>query len=236
MPNAECRPQPAPRGEGRRCAANWRIDGGIAVADGPIDSAGAATLKSELRCDEPTAQVQAERIDTDSYVNIAGYDHQIDYNELRNKSTLGNMLDITGSGSQVARRLWVHHNYFPDFTSPGGNGAGGDGGPAGLHHASHGAPDELRAQTLQHAESHPVPDLPDRGDGGPDRLRRAARVGGSHGRGTGGGGAAVLRPEVPGASDELWSTVLHHTRHGDPHLVRRRRNGRRPDLPDGGDG
>ena len=27
------------------------------------------------------------------------------------------------SGSQVARRLWVHHNYFHDFTSPGGNGA-----------------------------------------------------------------------------------------------------------------
>jgi hypothetical protein len=58
-----------------------------------------------------------------SYVNIAGDDHQIDYNELRNKSTLGEMLDITGAGSQVARRLWVHHNYFHDFTSPGGNGA-----------------------------------------------------------------------------------------------------------------
>ena len=48
---------------GGRCAANWRIDIGIAVADGPIESAGTATLKSELRCDEPTAQVQAERID-----------------------------------------------------------------------------------------------------------------------------------------------------------------------------
>ena len=48
---------------GGRCAANWRIDIGIAIADGPIDGAGAATLKSELRCDEPTAQVQAERID-----------------------------------------------------------------------------------------------------------------------------------------------------------------------------
>jgi hypothetical protein len=33
------------------------------------------------------------------------------------------MLDIAGSGSQVARRLWVHHNYFHDFVSPGGNGA-----------------------------------------------------------------------------------------------------------------
>ncbi len=48
---------------GGRCAANWRIDIGFAVADGPIDSAGTATLKSQLRCDEPTAQVQAERID-----------------------------------------------------------------------------------------------------------------------------------------------------------------------------
>jgi hypothetical protein len=58
-----------------------------------------------------------------SYINIAGDDVQIDYNELRNKSTLGEMLDISGSGTQVARRLWVHHNYFHDFTNPGDNGA-----------------------------------------------------------------------------------------------------------------
>jgi poly(beta-D-mannuronate) lyase len=58
-----------------------------------------------------------------SYINISGDDMEVDRNELRNKSTLGQMLDITGSGSQVARRLWVHHNYFHDFTSPGRNGA-----------------------------------------------------------------------------------------------------------------
>lgn len=58
-----------------------------------------------------------------SYFNISADDVTIDHNELRNKSTLGEMLDISGSGSQVARRLWVHHNYFHDFTSPGGNGA-----------------------------------------------------------------------------------------------------------------
>lgn len=58
-----------------------------------------------------------------SFINISGDDVEIGYNELANKSTLGEMLDITGSGSQVARRLWVHHNYFHDFTSPGGNGA-----------------------------------------------------------------------------------------------------------------
>lgn len=58
-----------------------------------------------------------------SYINISGDDVQIDHNELGNKSNLGEMLDIAGSGSQVARRLWVHHNYFHNFSSPGGNGA-----------------------------------------------------------------------------------------------------------------
>ena len=48
---------------------------------------------------------------------------EIDHNELRNKSTLGQMIDVRGIGTQVARQLWVHHNYFHDFTSPGGNGA-----------------------------------------------------------------------------------------------------------------
>jgi hypothetical protein len=58
-----------------------------------------------------------------SYINISGDDVEIDRNEFANKNTLGNMLDITGTGGQVARRLWVHHNYFHDFVSAGGNGA-----------------------------------------------------------------------------------------------------------------
>jgi poly(beta-D-mannuronate) lyase len=58
-----------------------------------------------------------------AYLTIAGHDAQIDLNEFRNKRTLGNMIDVRGSGSQIARRVWIHHNYFHDFTSPGGNGA-----------------------------------------------------------------------------------------------------------------
>jgi hypothetical protein len=58
-----------------------------------------------------------------SYVNIVGDDMEVDRNEMCHKSTLGQMLDISGSDGQVARRLWVHHNYFHDFSSPGGNGA-----------------------------------------------------------------------------------------------------------------
>jgi poly(beta-D-mannuronate) lyase len=58
-----------------------------------------------------------------AYLTIAGHDTEVDRNEFRNKSTVGNMIDVRGSGSQVARRVWIHHNHFHDFTSAGGNGA-----------------------------------------------------------------------------------------------------------------
>ncbi|MGH9373510.1 MAG: polysaccharide lyase 6 family protein [Vicinamibacterales bacterium] len=58
-----------------------------------------------------------------AYLTVAGHDAQVDLNEFRNKSTVGNMIDVRGSGSQIAQRVWIHHNYFHDFTSPGENGA-----------------------------------------------------------------------------------------------------------------
>jgi poly(beta-D-mannuronate) lyase len=54
-----------------------------------------------------------------AYITIAGDDTEIDRNELRNKRTVGNMIDVRGAGSQVAQRVRIHHNYFHDFTSPG---------------------------------------------------------------------------------------------------------------------
>jgi len=33
------------------------------------------------------------------------------------------MIAISGGGSQVARRLWIHHNYLHDFVNDGSNGA-----------------------------------------------------------------------------------------------------------------
>jgi poly(beta-D-mannuronate) lyase len=54
-----------------------------------------------------------------AYLTIAGDDAEVDRNELRNKRTVGNMIDVRGAGSQVAQRVHIHHNYFHDFTSPG---------------------------------------------------------------------------------------------------------------------
>ncbi len=58
-----------------------------------------------------------------AYLSVAGDDAQIDFNEFRDKKTVGAMLAVGGTGSQVARRLWVHHNEFRDFASAGGTTA-----------------------------------------------------------------------------------------------------------------
>jgi poly(beta-D-mannuronate) lyase len=57
-------------------------------------------------------------------LTIAGSDHQVDYNTFRNKNSMGRFLAIRGEGKQIAERLWIHHNYFYNFTNQGGrNGA-----------------------------------------------------------------------------------------------------------------
>jgi poly(beta-D-mannuronate) lyase len=56
------------------------------------------------------------------YLQVSGNDAEVDHNEFRNKSSPGGMLDIRGSGTQLAERLWAHHNYFHDRTPGSGNG------------------------------------------------------------------------------------------------------------------
>ena len=58
-----------------------------------------------------------------AYLTVVGDDAQIDYNEFRDKKSSGTMLSVTGTGTQAARRAWVHHNHFHDFSNVGGSGA-----------------------------------------------------------------------------------------------------------------
>lgn len=58
------------------------------------------------------------------YLTISGSDHQIDYNVFQNKDSMGKFIAVRGQGSQIAERLWIHHNYFYNFANQGGaNGA-----------------------------------------------------------------------------------------------------------------
>jgi poly(beta-D-mannuronate) lyase len=54
-----------------------------------------------------------------AFLSIAGDDAQIDYNEFADKKTAGSMVAVGGTGSQVARRLHIHHNYFHDLAGAG---------------------------------------------------------------------------------------------------------------------
>ena len=61
---------------------------------------------------------------TGDYLTIAGSDHEVDYNTFQNKDSLGKFIAIKGTGSQIAERLWIHHNYFKNQKNQGGrNGA-----------------------------------------------------------------------------------------------------------------
>ena len=57
-----------------------------------------------------------------AYLVVSGDDIEIAYNEFRDKSRWGNMISITGENGIVAKRVWIHHNYFYNFsrsTEPG---------------------------------------------------------------------------------------------------------------------
>ncbi|MGN7721186.1 polysaccharide lyase 6 family protein [Chitinophaga sp. 22620] len=58
-----------------------------------------------------------------NYLTIMGSDHQVDYNTFQHKRSLGKFIGVRGTGKQIAERLWIHHNYFVDFTKQSGNGA-----------------------------------------------------------------------------------------------------------------
>ncbi|WP_276481077.1 polysaccharide lyase 6 family protein [Paraflavitalea pollutisoli] len=58
-----------------------------------------------------------------NYLSLMGSDHQVDYNTFQHKNSLGKFIGVRGEGSQIAERLWIHHNYFFDFLPQTGNGA-----------------------------------------------------------------------------------------------------------------
>jgi poly(beta-D-mannuronate) lyase len=53
---------------------------------------------------------------TNPYLNISGDDNEISYNTFQNKSDEGQMVSVQGpGGDKMAKRTWIHHNYFFNF-------------------------------------------------------------------------------------------------------------------------
>ncbi|MBV7529177.1 discoidin domain-containing protein [Chitinophaga sp. sic0106] len=54
---------------------------------------------------------------------LNGNDHEVDYNTFQHKNAMGRFIAVRGSGSQIAQRLHIHHNYFYDQQPQTANGA-----------------------------------------------------------------------------------------------------------------
>ena len=56
------------------------------------------------------------------YLNISGDDNEISYNTFQNKKDEGQMISIQGpGGDKMAKRTWIHHNYFFGFPPTANN-------------------------------------------------------------------------------------------------------------------
>ena len=56
------------------------------------------------------------------YLNVSGDDCEISFNTFQNKKDEGQMISVQGPGGNLmAKRTWIHHNYFFNFPSTGKN-------------------------------------------------------------------------------------------------------------------
>ena len=56
------------------------------------------------------------------YLNISGDDNEISFNTFQNKKDEGQMISVQGpGGDRMAKRTWIHHNYFHDFAPTANN-------------------------------------------------------------------------------------------------------------------
>jgi poly(beta-D-mannuronate) lyase len=56
------------------------------------------------------------------YLSVSGDDNEISYNTFQNKKDEGQMISVQGPGSdKMAKRIWIHHNYFFNFPPTANN-------------------------------------------------------------------------------------------------------------------
>jgi hypothetical protein len=76
------------------------------------------------------AEAQATRITRNTYngnkngasLSVSADDVQVDHNTFSNRTNEGVYLQVTGPGSDIAKRTWIHHNYFYNHQFSGANG------------------------------------------------------------------------------------------------------------------
>jgi poly(beta-D-mannuronate) lyase len=107
-----------------RGAARLEIKGSYVTIDGlTFRNGDALKVSATARHARLTRNVFTLAPAAVNWVSVAGDDAEIDHNQFVGKSTAGVFLQVTGPGeSEMAQRIWVHHNYFADHTFAGSNG------------------------------------------------------------------------------------------------------------------
>jgi len=111
---------------------------GFAFTNNATDKGGAMVLEAGAHHCRVTRNVFALKVTGRStFFTVNGDDNEVDHNTFRDKNTEGQMLLINGTGpgpgdapALVAKRNWVHHNYFLNF------GKGAPNNASGLHFGS----------------------------------------------------------------------------------------------------
>ncbi|MEV6243923.1 polysaccharide lyase 6 family protein [Lentzea sp. NPDC051838] len=75
-------------------------------------------------------EAQATRITRNTYngnksgasLSVSADDVQVDHNTFSNRTNEGVYLQVTGPGDEIAKRTWIHHNYFYNHQFSGSNG------------------------------------------------------------------------------------------------------------------
>ncbi|GAA5028944.1 polysaccharide lyase 6 family protein [Actinopolymorpha pittospori] len=87
------------------------------------------THRSTLRIPADSSHIRVTRnhfelpaADGDHWLNVDGNDVEVDHNTFANRANLGVYLSISGPDGDVAKRTWIHHNYFFHHTYGGDNG------------------------------------------------------------------------------------------------------------------
>jgi poly(beta-D-mannuronate) lyase len=126
--------------------ANFRFDKGAAYVvlkgfvftNSASDNGGAMLLEAGAHHCRVTRNVFALKVTGRStFFTVNGDDNEIDHNTFRDKNTEGQMLFVQGTGpgpgdapALMAKRNWVHHNFFLNF------GKGAPNNASGLHFGS----------------------------------------------------------------------------------------------------
>ncbi len=94
---------------------------GVTVEGFVFDGTSSLTVPAEAEASRITRTTFNGNKDGAS-LTVSANDVQVDHNTFSNRTNEGVYLQVTGPGSEIAQRTWIHHNHFYNHQFTGSNG------------------------------------------------------------------------------------------------------------------